>query len=77
MFWFSGQEAYGVLAPWPGIEPTLPALEGKVLTTGPPGASPNCLILKINLIDVYFTHNKIQGTFTNVHTEVNFTPVKI
>ena len=23
------------LAPWPGIEPTPPALEGKVLTTGP------------------------------------------
>jgi len=34
-----GHEACGVLAPWPEIEPTLPALEGEVLTTGPPGKS--------------------------------------
>ena len=26
--------------PGPGIEPTPPALEGEVLTTGPPGKSP-------------------------------------
>ena len=26
-----------VLTPWPGIEPVSPALEGIVLTTGPPG----------------------------------------
>ena len=38
MFWFFGQEACRILAPWPGIEPTLPALE--VLTIGPPGKSP-------------------------------------
>ena len=38
MFWFFGLEACEVLAPWPGIEPTLPALE--VLTTEPPGKSP-------------------------------------
>ena len=30
-------QAYGILAPWPGIEPTSPALKGKVLTTRPPG----------------------------------------
>ena len=29
----------GILVPWPGIEPTLPALEGRVLTTRPPGKS--------------------------------------
>ena len=39
MFWFYGQEAWRVLAPWPGIKPAPPALEGKVLTTGPPGKS--------------------------------------
>ena len=39
MFWFSGHEAYGILAPQPGIEPIPPALEGKVPTTGPPGKS--------------------------------------
>ena len=41
MFWFFGREAYGILAPRPGIEPTPPALEGEVLTTGPPGKSPS------------------------------------
>ena len=39
MFWFFGCEACGILAPQPGIEPTPPALEGEVLTTGPPGKS--------------------------------------
>ena len=39
MFWIFGCEACGILAPQPGIEPTLPALEGEVLTTGPPGKS--------------------------------------
>ena len=34
-----GHEACGILAPRPGIEPTPPALEGKVLTTEPPGKS--------------------------------------
>ena len=39
MFWFFGLEACGILAPWPGIKPAAPALEGKVLTTGLPGKS--------------------------------------
>ena len=42
MFWFFGREACGILAPRPGIEPAPPALEGKVLTTGPPGKSLDC-----------------------------------
>ena len=37
IFWFLAPEACGVLAPWPGIKPAPPALESKVLTTGPPG----------------------------------------
>ena len=37
---FFGREAHRILAPRPGIEPAPPALEGKVLTTGPQG-SPN------------------------------------
>ena len=36
---FFGHDACGILAPWPGIKPTTPVLEGKVLTTGPPGKS--------------------------------------
>ena len=39
MFWFFGREACSILATWPGIELTPPALEGKVVTTGPPGNS--------------------------------------
>ena len=36
VFW---PQACGILASWPGIEPALPVLESKVLTTGPPGKS--------------------------------------
>ena len=32
--------AYGILVPQPGREPGPPALEGRFLTTGPPGKSP-------------------------------------
>ena len=39
MFWFFGLKAYGILGSWPGIEPAPPALEGEILTTGPPGKS--------------------------------------
>ena len=41
MFWFFGPEACGILAPRPGIEPTSSALEGDVLTSGPPGSPYN------------------------------------
>ena len=39
MSWFFGPEACGLLVPRLGIEPPPPALEGEVLTTGPPGKS--------------------------------------
>ena len=45
MFWFFGREACGILAPWPRIEPAPTALEGEVLTTGPPGKSLNEYLL--------------------------------
>ena len=37
MFGFFDPEANRILAPPPGIKPALPAVEGEVLTTGPPG----------------------------------------
>ena len=43
---FFGQEACGILATWPGIEPTPLALEGEVLTTGLPGKVPSWKFLK-------------------------------
>ena len=39
MFWFFDPNVCVILAPQPGIEPTPSALEGKVLTIGPPGKS--------------------------------------
>ena len=39
MFWCFGHEACGILIPQLGIEPAPTALEGEVLTTGPPGKS--------------------------------------
>ena len=45
VFWFSGQQACGILAPWPGIVLSPPALEGKILTTGPPGKSQQFIFL--------------------------------
>ena len=39
MFWLFGHEAYGILAPQPGLELAPPLLEGRVLTSGPPGKS--------------------------------------
>ena len=39
-----------ISAPQQKIEPVPPALEGKVLTTGPPGKSPLSSFLKLKLI---------------------------
>ena len=39
MFWVFGHKSWGILAPQPGIKPASSALEGEVLTTGPPGKS--------------------------------------
>ena len=38
-FWVFDHEACGILAPRVGIKPVPPALEGRVLTAGPPGGS--------------------------------------
>ena len=40
--------ACGILIPWPGIEPTSPALQGRLFITGPPGKS-----LHVVLISTY------------------------
>ena len=39
VWFFFGPKACGILAPWPGIEPAPPTVEGEILTTGPPGKS--------------------------------------
>ena len=40
IFWFFGPDVCEILVPQPGIKPTPPALEGEVLSTGPPWKSP-------------------------------------
>ena len=45
---FFGREACGILAPRPGIEPALPAVEGEVPATGPPGRSLSLLFLLLS-----------------------------
>ena len=41
MLWLFGHEACGISAPQEGIEPSPPALEGEISTTGPPGKPEN------------------------------------
>ena len=45
MFWFFGHEAYGNLAPRPGIEPVPLHWKGEASTTGPPGKFPISLLI--------------------------------
>ena len=37
--WLNCSEPYGILVPWPGIEPMSPALKCEIFTTGPSGKS--------------------------------------
>ena len=53
MCWLFGPEACGIPATGPGIEPAPPALEGEVLTTGPPGKS-LFVILNEVAFDIFF-----------------------
>ena len=54
MICFLAAEASGILAPQPGIKPTPPALEGKVLITGPLGKSPGSLLYLLSLSLFFF-----------------------
>ena len=39
MFWCFGYKGYGILVPWPGMEPSPSAQNGEVLATEPPSKS--------------------------------------
>ena len=47
VYGFFGHKACGILAPWPGIEPTLPPVKGEVPKTGAPGKSHTSFLFKI------------------------------
>ena len=70
MFLFSGHEACGILAPQSRIKPPPPALEGKVLTSRPPGKSLNHFLIwgkKIFLNSLFFlpsSHQFLRTTLT-------------
>ena len=51
MFWYSVRKVCGILAPWPGIEPTPIALEGEILTTGAPGKSLDIFLKQLILFE--------------------------
>ena len=53
-FWFFGQEACWILAPWPGFTPTSPALEDETITTGPSEKSPSEIIYIRYVVLLYF-----------------------
>ena len=72
MFWFFGWKACGILAPLPGIEPAPRALEGEVLTTGPPGKSLYGLVLIIQFYPPLFSSKKSKLLKTNEHTVVPY-----
>ena len=67
MFWFFGHKIYGILVPQLGIESASPAVEGEVLTTGPPGKVP---ILAFSWcvffyhVDQCFTTREAYGKYT-------------
>ena len=58
MFWFFGHEACGILAAQPGIEPAAPALEGEVLTIGPPGKSLNSVLNSLHCLSPQSLRNQ-------------------
>jgi len=61
-FSFLAMRQVGILAPQPGIELTLPALEGEVLTTGLPGKSPAILEALSPLHSVQFSHSVVSDS---------------
>ena len=59
VFVLSHHRAFGVLVPQPGIEPTLLALKGRVLTTGLPGRSWYWTVLFSNPLSPAFLNNSV------------------
>ena len=73
MFWFFGYKACGILAPWLGIRPAPPALEGKVLTTDHQG-SPTILLVAGGSHVIEFSPMDY-GYMFNVWRPIHFLPL--
>lgn len=61
---FSCSAACGTLAAWPRIETLSPALEGKFLTTGPPGKSHTVDFLSV-MMSLWYTRKFLNFYFLN------------
>ena len=62
--------APGILVPHPGIEPTSPASQSGLLTTGPPGKSLTGLFLPYPTVILLGHHGFHTHTYTDAHTPV-------
>ena len=61
----------GILVPRPGIEPATPTLEGKVLTTGPPGKS-LLFFIKVELIHNVVLISAVRQSDSVIHVYTFF-----
>ena len=64
MFPFFSHKACGIIAPQPGIKPAPSALEGEVLTTGPPGKFPLFVFLIVSFDEQVINFNESQNVGT-------------
>lgn len=60
-FWLFGHKTWETLAPRPEIEPAPPALEGKVLTPGPPGTSLDVAFWRSPFKGLHCRREEVQG----------------
>ena len=72
MFLFFGHDACGILAPWPGLKPAPPTLEGKVLTTGPPGKSQEYYFIYLLWSFAFFWELSVHILYTFFHGYSSF-----
>ena len=69
IFWFLGYESGRTLSPRSGIKPTPLALEGEVLTTGPPGKFLFLAYLWLNLQKAKIEEGGTHSSRPSSHTE--------
>ena len=78
MFWFLSHEVCGILAPWPGIEPTPSALEGKVLISKPPKKSFLLMVFKkVNFTSKHAVCLLITILFPHISNDLQFSSVQL
>ena len=59
MFRFFGHEARGILTPWSGVQPSPPALKGKVFNAGLPGKPTGVLLTQQTASFLVYTSTRV------------------